>query len=109
MALSTKSKLHWTCTPRLDPTKTTIIFLHAAWMSSEMFDETVAHLSSLLPNVNLLRIDLNGHGKTKAGRMAFTMWDQVEDVVALMVSCKCSDSQITSVKDITEDGLLIFF
>jgi hypothetical protein len=51
-----------------------------------MLEETVTHLSSLLPNINLLRVDLNGHGKTIAGRKAFTLWDQVEDVIALMVS-----------------------
>lgn len=53
-----------------------------------MLEETVTRLSSLLPNLNLLRVDLNGHGKTITGRKSFTLWDQAEDVIALMVSGK---------------------
>ena len=86
MTHATDSPLHWTCMNPLDPTKQTIIFLHAAWMSSTMLEETVQYISPLLPNVNLLRVDLNGHGKTVAGRKTFTLWDQGSDVIALMVS-----------------------
>jgi 3-oxoadipate enol-lactonase len=50
-----------------------------------MFDETVGHLTALLPDTNLLCVDLNGHGKTIAGRKTFTLWDQGDDVIALMV------------------------
>jgi 3-oxoadipate enol-lactonase len=71
--------------PSLDITKPTLIFLHAAWMSSTMFEEIVAHLQAFLPEKNMLCIDLNGHGKTTAGRRNFTLWDQGDDVVALMV------------------------
>jgi len=71
--------------PSLDIAKPTLIFLHASWMSSAMFDETVGHLLALLPDKNLLCIDLNGHGKTTTGRKNFTLWDQGDDVVALMV------------------------
>jgi 3-oxoadipate enol-lactonase len=54
-------------------------------MSSAMFDETVAHLSTLIPTANLLCVDLNGHGKTTTCRKKFTLWDQADDVIALMV------------------------
>lgn len=54
-------------------------------MSSSMFDETIDHLSPSLPNTNLLRVDLNGHGETRNGRKQFTYWDQAEDVIKLMV------------------------
>jgi len=90
MASTKKSALYWTCTPDLDITKPTIIFLHAAWMSSTMFDETMNPLSTLLPNTNLLCVDLNGHGKTMAGRKKFTLWEQGDDIVALMV-CQTLD------------------
>lgn len=86
MTLPTKSALPWSCVPQVDPTKTTVIFLHAAWLSSTMFEETVTHLSSLLPAVNLLRVDLNGYGKITSGLKNFTLWDQANDVIALMVS-----------------------
>lgn len=85
MASFSKSGLYWSCTPSLDLAKPTLVFLHAAWMSSTMFDETLGHLSAKLPNTNLLCIDLNGHGRTTMGRKNFTLWDQGEDVVALMV------------------------
>jgi hypothetical protein len=54
-------------------------------LSPTMFDETVTHLSSLLPAVNLLRVDLNGHGKITSSRKNFTLWDQADDVITLMV------------------------
>jgi hypothetical protein len=50
-----------------------------------MFDETIGHLLGLLPNTNLICIDLNGHGKSSTGRKAFMLWDQGNDVVTLMV------------------------
>ena len=53
-----------------------------------MFDETVDHLSALLPSTNLLCVDLNDHGKTTS-RKTFTLWDQGDDVVALMVYLLC--------------------
>lgn len=85
MASTSPSALYWSCVPTLDTTKPTLIFLHAAWMPSSMFDETIKYLSSKLVNTNLLCIDVNGHGKTVAGRKTFTLWDQVDDVVNLMV------------------------
>lgn len=54
-------------------------------MSSTMWEETVQLLAPHLSDVNLLRIDLNGHGKTTAGRKEYTLWDQAEDVLALLV------------------------
>lgn len=86
MMLPTKSTLQWSCVPHLVTTQPTIIFLHAAMLSAAMFDETVTHLSSLLPAVNLLLVDLNDHGKITSGRKNFTLWDQADDVIALMVS-----------------------
>jgi 3-oxoadipate enol-lactonase len=80
-----KCGFYWKCTPGFDVSKPTLVFLHAAWMPSTMFAETVVHLQALLPETNLLCVDLNGHGKTTAGRKCFTLWDQGDDVVALMV------------------------
>lgn len=79
------STLYWNCTPRFDISKSTVIFLHAAWMSSTMFDETIDHLSAQFPSVNLLSVDLSGHGQTIMTRKRFTLWEQGEDVAALMV------------------------
>lgn len=58
-------------------------------MSSSMFDDTIAQLSPVLPNTNLLRVDLNGHGETRNGREEFSYDDQADDVVQLMVSVFC--------------------
>lgn len=55
-----------------------------------MFDETIDHLRDLLPNTNLICVDLNGHGKTTTGRNTFTLWDQANDVVTLMVCLPCT-------------------
>lgn len=85
-----KSALYWTCASDFDAAKPSVIFLHAAWMSSAMFDETIAHLSPALGNVNLIRVDVNGHGQTKNGRDKFTLWDQGDDVVKLMVCSRPS-------------------
>jgi hypothetical protein len=54
-------------------------------MASTIFEETVGHLSALLPNINLLYVDVNGHGRTTAGRKTFTLWERGDDVIALMV------------------------
>jgi 3-oxoadipate enol-lactonase len=85
MASFSKSGLYWKCTPSFDITKPTLIFLHASWLSSTMFEETVAHLLALLPDTNMLCVDLNGHCQTTTGRKIFTLWDQGDDAVALMV------------------------
>lgn len=55
-----------------------------------MFDETIDHLLGLLPNTNLICIDLNGHGKSTMCRKSFTLWDQGNDVVTLMVCPPCT-------------------
>jgi len=88
MLSPTKSALYWTCKPELDITKPSLIFLHASWMSSSIFEETIAHLLPVLPNFNFLGVDVNGHGKTVAGRKTFTLWDQANDVVELMDELK---------------------
>jgi pimeloyl-ACP methyl ester carboxylesterase len=84
------STLHWTSTAPIDPKIPTIIFIHAAWMSLAMFDDTVDQLSPALPGVNLLRVDLNGHGETRSGRKEFTYGDQADDLVQLMVCALCA-------------------
>jgi pimeloyl-ACP methyl ester carboxylesterase len=80
------SKLYYTSPSPIDPSKKTVVFIHAAWTSSTMFVDQIAYLSSQLPNVNLLQIDLNDHGKTTDGRKTFTLYDQADDIDALMVS-----------------------
>lgn len=50
-----------------------------------MWEETIQLLAPQLPEVNLLRVDLNGHGKTTAGRKEYTLWNQAEDVLTLLV------------------------
>ncbi|ORX75805.1 alpha/beta-hydrolase [Basidiobolus meristosporus CBS 931.73] len=84
MTSSSDSALHWTSTASIEPKSPTLVFLHASWMSSAMFDETIAHLSPALPQTNLICVDLNGHGETRNGRKQFTYWDQADDVVKLM-------------------------
>jgi pimeloyl-ACP methyl ester carboxylesterase len=54
-------------------------------MSSSMWEETTQSLSSTLSNTNLVRVDLNGHGKTTQGRKEYTLWDQAQDVLDLVV------------------------
>jgi pimeloyl-ACP methyl ester carboxylesterase len=77
--------LYWQTEAPLQKGNPTILFIHASWMSSAMWEETVQLLAPQLPNANLLRVDLNGHGKTIAGRKEYTLWNQAEDVLALLV------------------------
>lgn len=79
------NSLYWQTQAPLQKGNATILFIHASWMSSTMWEETVQLLAPHLSDVNLLRIDLNGHGKTTAGRKEYTLWDQAEDVLALLV------------------------
>ncbi|KAL5363158.1 Alpha/Beta hydrolase protein [Aspergillus floccosus] len=75
----------------------TILFIHASWMSSTMWEETVQLLAPHLSDVNLLRIDLNGHGKTTAGRREYTLWNQAEDVHALLKELELSKVIIAAI------------
>ncbi|KAI8801831.1 putative alpha/beta hydrolase [Cladochytrium replicatum] len=69
----------------VDPSKPTLIFLHAAWMSADMFDETISHIAPQLGDkFNLVQIDMNGHGKTVEGRKEFDLWDQARDLISFM-------------------------
>jgi len=70
----------------LDISKKSVVFLHATFMSSEMWVDQTDYLIPKFPDVNLLLlIDVNGHGKTTEGRKTFTLYDHADDLVALMV------------------------
>lgn len=79
------NNLYWETEAPLQKGKPTVLFIHASWMSSAMWEETIQLLAPQLPEVNLLRVDLNGHGKTTAGRKEYTLWNQAEDVFTLLV------------------------
>jgi pimeloyl-ACP methyl ester carboxylesterase len=79
------TKLFYTSPAPIDPSKKTVVFLHAAYMSSTMWVDQIDYLKPAFSNTNLLLVDLNGHGKTRNGRKTFTLYDQVDDIVALMV------------------------
>jgi hypothetical protein len=57
-----------------------------------MWVDQMTYLKEKFPHVNLLCIDLNGHGKTTHGRTSFTLYDQCDDIVALMVVTQFSPS-----------------
>jgi pimeloyl-ACP methyl ester carboxylesterase len=80
------SKLYYTCASPFDVGKKTAIFLHAAYMSSTMWVDQMTYLKENFPRVNLVCIDVNGHGKTTNGRTSFTLYDQCDDIVGLMVA-----------------------
>ncbi|RHZ51860.1 hypothetical protein CDV55_103189 [Aspergillus turcosus] len=89
--------LYWQTEAPLRKGSPTILFIHASWMSSTMWEETVQLLAPQLTNVNLLRIDLNGHGKTTAGRKEYTLWNQAEDVLALLKELELSNVMIAAI------------
>ncbi|GFG03211.1 AB hydrolase superfamily protein YdjP [Aspergillus lentulus] len=89
--------LYWQTEAPLQKANPTILFIHASWMSSTMWEETVQLLAPQLPNVNLLRIDLNGHGKTTAGRKEYTLWNQAEDVLSLLKELELSNVLIAAI------------
>ena len=80
------SKLYYTRDPPFDVGKKTAILLHAAYMSSTMWVDQIAYLKEKFPGVNLVCVDVNGHGKTTNGRTSFTLYDQCDDIVGLMGS-----------------------
>jgi pimeloyl-ACP methyl ester carboxylesterase len=80
-----QSKLYFTSPAPIDPSKRTIVFLHAAFMSSTMWTDQIDYFSKALPNTNLLLIDVNSHGRTTQGREKFTLYDQAEDIISLLV------------------------
>lgn len=79
------SKLFYTSPAPLDPSKKTVVFIHAAFMSSTMWIDQVADLTVKYPNTNFLLIDVNGHGRTTTGRKQYTLYNQSDDIIALMV------------------------
>ncbi|KAJ4154519.1 hypothetical protein NW754_001467 [Fusarium falciforme] len=58
----------------LDNSKPTLILIHGFMMSSEVYDK---HYNStfLKERVNLIGIDLLGHGETRTKNETFTYWD----------------------------------
>ncbi|KAL2869530.1 alpha/beta fold hydrolase [Aspergillus lucknowensis] len=89
--------LHWQTHAPPRKGNPTILFIHASWMSSTMWEETVQILAPRLSDVNLLRIDLNGHGKTTAGRKEYTLWNQAEDVLVVLKELELSKVIITAI------------
>ncbi|KAF7159624.1 hypothetical protein CNMCM5623_005004 [Aspergillus felis] len=89
--------LYWQTQAPLQKGNPTILFIHASWMSSTMWEETIQLLAPQLPNVNLLCVDLNGHGKTTAGRKEFTLWNQAEDVLAVLKELELSKVMIAAI------------
>jgi hypothetical protein len=51
-----------------------------------MWIDQVSDLAVKYPDTNFLLIDINGHGRTIAGRKQYTLYDQCDDIVALMVA-----------------------
>ena len=58
-----------------------VVFLHGFLFDHTMFDAVVAHLS---PDYRCIRVDTRAFGETKYDGEPFTLYDTVEDVVALM-------------------------
>jgi len=83
------SELYYTSAAPLDVSKKTVVFIHAAFMSSTMWVDQIAYLAPKFPETNLLLIDVNGHGKTTEGRKHFTLYDQCDDIAALMAPNFC--------------------
>ncbi|KAL4864884.1 hypothetical protein BDV12DRAFT_200698 [Aspergillus spectabilis] len=92
-----KNGLYWCAETPLQPDYPSIIFIHASWMSSSMWAETVRSLALQLPNVNLVRVDLHGHGKTTDGRKEYSLWDQAHDVLSLLDELKLSKVLVTAI------------
>ncbi|KAI9369655.1 putative alpha/beta hydrolase [Aspergillus egyptiacus] len=82
--------LYWCAEAPLQPDRPSLLFIHASWMSSSMWEETVHSLSPQLPDINLVRVDLNGHGKTTQGRTEYTLWDQAQDVLTVLTELNLS-------------------
>ena len=68
-----------------DKAKPTLILIHGFAMSSHMYE---MHYNSkfLEDKMNLLGIDVIGHGKTKTDRESFTYWDTAIINIQLMKS-----------------------
>ncbi|EAW11056.1 alpha/beta fold hydrolase [Aspergillus clavatus NRRL 1] len=91
------NRLFWKTEAPLVNEHPMIIFIHASWMSTTMWDETVQLLAPNLPNINLVRIDLAGHGKTTSSRNEFSLWDQAENALALLREFNLSKVIITGI------------
>ncbi|KAL3461159.1 putative alpha/beta hydrolase [Aspergillus heterothallicus] len=89
--------LYWCAEAPLQPSQPTLVFIHASWMSSSMWEETTRSLAIDLPTTNLIRIDLNGHGKTTNGRKEYTLWDQAHDVLSLIDDLNLSNVLIAAI------------
>ncbi|KAL2818039.1 Alpha/Beta hydrolase protein [Aspergillus granulosus] len=92
-----KNGLYWCSEAPLRPSQPTILFIHASWMSSSMWGETTQSLASHFPDTNLVRVDLNGHGKTAGGREEYTLWDQAQDVLTLIDELNFSNVLVAAI------------
>ncbi|CEL08508.1 hypothetical protein ASPCAL11657 [Aspergillus calidoustus] len=92
-----KNGLYWCAEAPLQPSQPTILFIHASWMSSSMWEETTQSLSDDLSNTNLVRVDLNGHGRTTEGRKEYTLWDQAQNVLDLIDELNLSNIIVTAI------------
>ncbi|KAL2844171.1 putative alpha/beta hydrolase [Aspergillus pseudoustus] len=92
-----KNGLHWCAEAALQPEQPTILFTHASWMSSSMWEETTQALAPDLSDTNLVRVDLHGHGKTINGRKEYTLWDQAQDVLSLVDELNLSNILVAAI------------
>ncbi|KAL3483662.1 putative alpha/beta hydrolase [Aspergillus germanicus] len=92
-----KNSLYWCAEAPLQPSQPTILFIHASWMSSSMWEETTKSLASHFSNTNFVRVDLNGHGKSTEGRKEYTLWDQAQDVLDLVDELNLSNIIVAAI------------
>jgi len=60
-----------------DPSKPTVVLVNAFTTSSDLFQDQFKD-SNLTDNMNLLAIELLGHGQTRTTREQWTYWDTAE-------------------------------
>lgn len=60
-----------------DPRKPTVVLVNAFTTSSDLFQDQFKD-SNLTDNMNLLAIELLGHGQTRTTREQWTYWDTAE-------------------------------
>jgi pimeloyl-ACP methyl ester carboxylesterase len=60
-----------------DPSKPTLVLINAFTTTSELFTEQFSN-TQLTSNMNLLAIELLGHGQTRTAREHWTYWDSAE-------------------------------
>lgn len=60
-----------------DPAKPTVVLINAFTMSSELYRDQFGD-TELADNMNLIAIELLGHGQTRTAREHWTYWDTAE-------------------------------